>query len=121
MMKKLLGVLFIFPLYISAQDDLMNLIEKQVKQKDYTLGVFKGNKIINAQSTEQPAANSLQFVISHRFGRISGSYKEFFGLDNSTIRFGFEYGIIDNLSIGFGRSSYEKAWDGYIKGRFIRQ
>ena len=121
-MNKILIFLFLFPLGLCAQDDIMNMLEKQsVKTKDYALGVFKGNKIINGQSTEQPAARSLQFVISHRFGRISGSYKEFFGLDNSTIRFGFEYGILDNLSVGIGRSSFEKTFDGYVKGRFIRQ
>jgi hypothetical protein len=122
-MKKFLIILFVIvPFWLHAQDDLMNILENETaKTHDYALGVFKGNKIINAQSTEQPGAKTIQFVVSHRFGRISGSYKEFFGLDNSTIRIGAEYGILDNLSIGFGRSSFEKTWDGYVKGRFIRQ
>ncbi len=121
-MKKFFILLLLLPFHLYAQDDIMDILNNSTpKTHDYALGVFKGNKIINAQSTEQPAAKSIQFVISHRFGRMSGSYKQFFGLDNSTIRFGFEYGILDNLSIGFGRSSFEQVWDGYIKGRFIRQ
>lgn len=121
-MKKWLTLLLTLPFYLHAQDDLMDVLNAATpKTHDYTLGVFKGNKIINAQSTEQPSAKSIQFMISHRFGQMSGSYKEFFGLDYSTIRFSFEYGIIDNLSIGIGRSSYEKIYDGYIKERFIRQ
>lgn len=101
----------------------MNMLEKQetAKTKEFAVGVFKGNKIINAQSTEQPARNSWQFNISHRFGQMNGGVKEFFGLDNSTIRFCFEYGILDNLSVGAGRSSYQKIWDGYAKWRIIRQ
>jgi hypothetical protein len=121
-MKKLSFLVLLFPFCLSAQDDIMNMLQNEIpKTKNVTLGVFKGNRIINSQSTEQPAKRTMQFIISHRFGRISGSYKEFFGLDYSNIRIGVEYGIIDNLSIGFGRSSFEKTWDGYIKWRIIRQ
>lgn len=121
-MNKLLLFLLLFPFGLFAQDDMMNILDKETpKRKEYALGVFKGNRIINSQSTEQPAKQTMQFIIAHRFGRMSGSFKEFFGLDNSTIRIGVEYGIIDNLSIGFGRTSFEKTWDGYIKWRIIRQ
>lgn len=121
-MKNFLLLFFLFPLALFAQDDIMDLLEKEVpKTKEYALGVFKGNRIINGQSTEQPAKNTMQFIIAHRFGRMSGSFKEFFGLDNSTIRIGVEYAIIDNLAIAVARNSYEKTWDGYIKWRIIRQ
>jgi hypothetical protein len=100
----------------------MNALEKQLpKPKEYALSVFKGNRLMNSQTTEQPAKQTMQFIISHRFGRIGGSYKEFFGLDASNIRIGVEYGVIDNLSVGLGRSSFEKTFDGYLKWRIIRQ
>lgn len=121
-MKNLFILFLLFPLFMSAQEDLLGELEKEApKTKDYALGVFKGNRLINCQTTEQPAKQTMQFIISHRFGRMSGSFKEFFGLDNSTIRIGVEYGIIDNLSLGFGRSSFEKTWDGYVKWRIVRQ
>lgn len=109
-------------LSLQAQEDILKELEKSTeKPREYALGVFKGNKIINGQSTEQPARNTINFIISHRFGRMSGGVKEFFGLDNANIRIGVEYGIINNLSIGLGRSSFEKTYDGYIKWRIIRQ
>lgn len=122
-MNKFTAFLLLFlPLSILAQDDLMSMLEKEApKSKDYAIGVFKGTRIVNGHSTEQPGKNELQFVISHRFGRLSGGVKEFFGIDNATIRIGVEYGIISNLSIGLGRSSFEKTWDGYAKWRIIRQ
>ena len=43
------------------------------------------------------------------------------GLDNSTIRIGVEYGITDNLNIGLARSSFLKTYDAMVKWRFIRQ
>ena len=43
------------------------------------------------------------------------------GLDASTIRFGLEYGITDWLSVGAGRSSYEKTFDGSLKVKILRQ
>jgi hypothetical protein len=121
-MKNLFVLLFLLPLAVCAQDDLLSMLQKEVpKTKDYALSVYKGNRIINCQSTEQPAKKVMQFIISHRFGRMGGSIKEFFGLDASNIRIGVEYGIIDNLSVGLGRSSFEKTYDGYVKWRIIRQ
>jgi len=37
------------------------------------------------------------------------------------MRLALEYGITDNLNVGFGRSSYEKTFDGFLKYRFLRQ
>lgn len=57
----------------------------------------------------------------HRFGRINEGIDEFFGLDDSNIRLGLEFGITKDLNIGIGRSSFEKQYDGFIKYRFLRQ
>ena len=46
---------------------------------------------------------------------------ELFGLDQASIRFGLEYGVVDWLSLGFGRSSYKKTYDGFLKFRILRQ
>src|SRR5690606_19763312 len=82
---------------------------------------FKTTRIINGHSIETPSSKVLQFMISHRFGRLnSGSY-EFFGLDNATIRLGLHYGITDRFTVGIGRSSFEKTYDGYLKYKLLRQ
>ena len=44
-----------------------------------------------------------------------------FGLDESNIRFGFEYSFTDDLVVAIGRSSFEKTFDGYIKYRLVKQ
>ena len=106
---------------IKAQDDLMDLLGDTPKTTEYTYATFKTTRIINSQSVENPAEGVLMFLIQHRFGRINTGAYEFFGLDQATIRLGLEYGITKRLSVGIGRSSYEKTYDGFLKYKILRQ
>ncbi|MFN3404704.1 MAG: DUF5777 family beta-barrel protein [Cytophagaceae bacterium] len=107
-----------------AQDDLMQMLEEEtsaVKNRDFTQATFKGTRIINGQSVENPAKGVLQALISHRFGTISSGAYNLFGLDAATIRLGFDYGISNHLTVGIGRSTVNKAFDGYLKCKLLRQ
>jgi len=87
----------------------------------YVYATFKGTTIINGQSVEVPGNNDLYFIISHRFGAVNSGLYNLFGLDQGTTRLGLEYGIKDILSLSFGRSSYEKTYDGAVKVKILRQ
>lgn len=110
---------------VFAQDDLLDILDEvepeQEETVDYTIATFKTTRLCIGQSVETNSEGVLNVLIGHRFGRVNGSVKEFFGLDNATIRLGLEYGITDNLNIGFGRSSFEKTYDGFLKYRVLRQ
>ncbi|MBX3239773.1 MAG: hypothetical protein KIT80_20990 [Chitinophagaceae bacterium] len=110
---------------VSAQEiDLLQMAEDSLqttRQPAYVTGTFKGTHIINLQSIEAPAAGELLFVIMHRFGKINDGGYELFGLDNATMRMGFDYGITDRVAAGIGRSTFEKTFDGYIKAKLLRQ
>ena len=102
--------------------DLMNLLNEEDQPKiEYTYATFKATRVINGQSIENPPKGALNFVISHHFGRINDGWYEFFGLDQANIRFGFEYGITDWLSVGIGRTSVDKTYDGSVKVKLLRQ
>ena len=110
---------------LHAQDStLLNMLNDSMsahKGKTYVTGTFKAEHIINTQTVESPAKQNLNFVIQHRFGALnSGSYN-FFGLDNATLRLGLDYGLTDDLSVGVGRSSYLKTFDGYAKYKLLKQ
>lgn len=110
-------------LELRAQDEgssLLNLIEEE-ETINYTSASFKGTRIINSQSIENVAGGVLDFRISHRFGRLNSGIENLYGLDQATIRLGFDYGITDRLMVGFGRSSIQKALDGSIKYKALRQ
>lgn len=107
---------------VNAQTDLLDELEKnQVPSTDFTSATFKTTRIVSGHSVETVAAKHLDFRISHRFGAINSGFEELFGLDQSQIRFGLEYGLTDKLTIGLGRNSYQKTYDYYAKYKVLRQ
>jgi hypothetical protein len=111
-----------FPAF--AQDDLLDLLDSVVVEtpvRDYTEATFKTTRIITSRSIETPSKGEMQFIIAHRFGRVNGGWRDFFGLDQANIRLDFEYGITDWLSVGWGRSNLLKQWDGFARAKFLRQ
>lgn len=105
-----------------AQEDLMDLLEEgQEEQTDYTIATFKAMRIVTGHSIEIPAPGDLQFLISHRFGELGSGFQEFFGLDQATMRLGFEYGIAPWMAVGIGRSNIAKTYDGFLKFKLLRQ
>jgi hypothetical protein len=63
----------------------------------------------------------MDFRILHRFGPIDQGINTLFGLDQASMRIGFDFGITRNLMAGFGRSTYKKELDGFIKYAPIMQ
>jgi hypothetical protein len=118
-----IAFLFILiPAGIFAQDDLMNLLNKDVpEQINYTTATFKSTRIMNGHSIERMPAGQLDVRISHRFGLINSGAYEFFGLDQANMHIGLDYGIFNWLMIGIGRGNYEKTFDGFAKFTILRQ
>ena len=129
-MKKILLVLI--PLSILASESLaqkpqkdtasslLSLIESD-DEINYTKYSFKTNRIINLHSLENTAAGVMDFKISHRFATIDEGIYNLFGIDQATIRIGFDFGLTDQLSVGVNRNSVKKAYDGFVKYKFLRQ
>lgn len=99
----------------------MDLLKDEKPSTNYAFATFKTTRIVLGQSIENPARGTLQFLIEHDFGAINTGAYNMWGLDQSTIRLGLEYGITDWLSVGIGRSSYEKTFDGSVKAKILRQ
>jgi hypothetical protein len=126
LIKTSAAILLLFGAFrLSAQDSsLLTMLNDSLKihaGKSYVTGTFKATHIVNMQTVEGTAAGALNFVIQHRFGQLNSGAYNFFGLDNATLRLGFEYGITDRLTIGIGRSSYLKTFDGSLKYKLLRQ
>lgn len=91
------------------------------QETEYAYQTFADTRIINGQSVETSDGGELKMIISHRFGDLDGGVYELFGLDQGSIRIGFDYGINNNLTVGWGRSSFEKTYDGFVKYRLLTQ
>src|SRR5664280_3063415 len=107
---------------IFAQDDLMNIINQDsTKEISYTTATFKSTRVMNGHSIERMVPGQLDVRISHRFGTLNSGGYNFFGLDQSNIHLGLEYGITNWLMVGVGRSEFEKTFDGFAKFSILRQ
>ncbi len=105
-----------------AQDeDLLKLLGEEKTTKEWVKYAFKSSRVINSHSMEFLNPGTMDFRILHRFGQLNQGYKNFFGLDQASMRMGFDFGILQNLMLGFGRSTYKKELDAYLKFAPIRQ
>lgn len=106
----------------AAQDELLDLLEEEATEEvNITPATFKGSRLINGHTIMTRRKGSLEFLIAHRFGRLNTGAYELFGLDNANVRFGLDYGLTDVLTVGFGRNSFQKTFDGFAKLALLRQ
>lgn len=127
MMKKIFTLLYLAPLSISTvfgqtdPDNLLDLLGKDEEKTVYAEYAFKTNRVINLHSLENTPKGVLDMKISHRFNTIDNGLYDLFGLDGAQQRIGFDLGVTNNLTVGVNRNSVEKAFDGFVKYRFLRQ
>lgn len=125
-MKKILlpiaFLLFTFAAFSQSLLDELDEITKEDKKPDYAFATFKGVRLINGHSIEMPAKGELVYMIAHRFGSMENGFYDMFGMDRATMRMGFEYTLPTGfVCIGYGRSTYGKTYDGFIKAKIFRQ
>ena len=122
--KKFKVLFFLFGLGFStslfAQDDLLSGMEDK-NAKQYISNAFKSSRVINGHSMEFIGKGVLDTRILHRFGYVNSGFENLFGLDQASMRFGFDYGVSKDLTVGIGRSTFDKEWDGFIKYRPLQQ
>lgn len=107
---------------MQAMLDSINGAEQSGAGKQYAKAAFKTTRVVNFPSLETTGAKLLDFRIMHRFGEVSSGFDNFFGLDGPAgIKLAFDYGINEWITVGIGRSSYDKIVDGNFKARLLRQ
>lgn len=100
--------------------DLLDLVDTDKPKKEIVKNAFKSIRVINGHSIEFLSPGTMDFRILHRFGQLNQS-NNFIGLDQASMRLGFDFGLTRYLQFGFGRSTFKKEFDGYIKLAPIRQ
>ena len=104
-MKKLILLLFLFPLLTYSQDDLLSGVDAPITKEKVT-SAFKALKIVNLESTKLAAKGDLYFVVAHRFGSIKDGFEGFYGLDNANTQIKFIYGLTPGINISAARSEF---------------
>jgi len=106
---------------LSAQDDLLNELEQEVKEEPYQQPAFKAMKIGNLQSTKVASKGDLYMYVSHRFGSLKDGLTTFFGLDNANTKIQLVYGIYDGIQLGVARESLRKTYTTHVKAKLKSQ
>ena len=116
--------LFVFTgliISLTAQDDMLELIDDSTVSSVPVQATFKATRIVNSQSIELTRPKTLEFMILHRFGSMGNGFYDLFGMDEAAIRFDLKYGINDRISLGVGRSSLNKTYDIFTKLKLLKQ
>ena len=108
--------------FSGISQDLFDLFdESETQTTEYAYATFKTTRVVNAQSIENPAPGVMLFIVSHHFGKVSDGAYNMFGLDQATMRIGFEYSFNEWLCLAIGRSTLDKTVDGFAKIKLLRQ
>lgn len=100
--------------------------------KEYVFQTFKDTRVINSYSVETLQKRVLDVRISHRFGdffnqwQFNNAWADFIGLENAAdIGIGVEYGVTNNLTLGFhrtkGASALRSLLHGLVKYKILSQ
>ncbi len=111
---------------ISQNVNLDSMLDMQTKTKDknkaqYVEATFTTSRLVDGHTVETTQAGVLDLKISHRFGQLNQGFYNMFGFDVASIRIGVDYGITNRFTVGAGRSSFEKQYDGFLKYRLLWQ
>lgn len=83
--------------------------------------VFGAPTLINTQTVYQYGADTLGFLIEHRFGELNTGFSDFFGVyAPASVRLSFYYGIFDWLQAGIGAAK-PGHYDLNLKLRILEQ
>lgn len=122
--KKLFYLILVFGCmhFSNAQDDLMDILNKELKDTtQITLATFKMTRIAIGHSIETRKKGILEIVTTNRFWDTPADRSQSFVADRLTSRIALEYGISDRLSTGLGGTTYDGLFDAYLKYRWVRQ
>lgn len=85
------------------------------------INTFYSTRLVNSHTVEITGPGSMDFRINHRFAPLNLGFYDMFGLDFASMRLGFDFGIVRDLMVGIGRTTYNKEYDGFVKYRVLHQ
>jgi len=105
----------------SFSQELLSLLNENSSSPQIVSSIFKDSRVVNAQSSKQSSKGEFKFLIQHRFGTLNSGFYNLWGLDNSHVRIGLDYGLSKRVALSLGRSSNLKQYDASVKARLLQQ
>lgn len=116
-MKSPLHIAITLVLFLFWNDAFAQLERRTVVQNRPVEQTFMAPRNINLYTVQNLSKGELHYSIMHTFGEVKSGYQNLWGIDSgANVRFSFEYGLSNKLSVGIGRSSLDKLVD--LSGRY---
>lgn len=123
--KKSISIVFLLLMcnFMShSQSDLLDILDSEHKDTlKYTSATFKMTRIAIGHSSETRKKGILEVFVANRFWNTPAEKSQSFLADKMSSRIALEYAISDRLSMGFGGTTFDGLFDGYIKYKLLRQ
>ena len=115
--KILLFTFLILPLIVFSQDKVKDSVIDKPER-----AAFESSFIIDNPTNVLFTKNTLEVVMSHRFGLINGGENDLAGFwAPSNIRIGLSYAIHERLTIGYGTTKFDRLQDFNWKVGILKQ
>ncbi|MCC5941263.1 MAG: hypothetical protein JJU37_06940 [Balneolaceae bacterium] len=115
-------LMLLIPVILYPSLLLGQLQRERVVQDTAVELTFMAPRNINLFTVEPLSKGELHYSIMHTFGEVNSGVRTLWGVDQgANVRFSFEYGFGDNISVGFGRSSMDKVYDVNTRITLLRQ
>lgn len=103
-------------------DDYLQYMMADDATEKFVRRTFNAPLLMNSQTNEQLNHNTLEFLMQHRFGIISSSLTDFYGLyAPANVRMGLAYGITEWAMVSVGITKFNNLQDFGYKFRLLRQ
>lgn len=110
--------LFVFPLSLLAQEKTDTIAPKEV---EYAKPAFESTSLIDNQTDRVFSKGTIEFVMNHRFGLVTGT-NDMIGIWGATnIRIALNYAVTDRITVGFGTTKDSRLLDFNAKAAIFKQ
>ncbi len=107
---------------LAQAQDLLDILEKEGSDTPkYTTATFKFSRISFGHSVETRKNGTLDVFVATRFWNTPADRSQSFFAERLSSRIALEYGISDRLLIGFGGTTFDGRFDGFLKYKLLRQ
>jgi hypothetical protein len=102
--------------------ELLNILEKEEnKEATYAESTFSFSRLTFGHSVQTRKKGVLDVFIANRFWDSPAERSQSFIVDLYSGRFGFDYGITDDILVGVGYSNFNERFDAFIKYKVAKQ
>ena len=110
---------FALPMMMMAQEQKDSIVP--VKEVEYERAAFDGTSLIESQTDRVYSKGTIEMVMNHRFGLVTGT-NDMIGIwAPANIRIAVSYAVTNRITVGFGTTKDNRLQDFSLKAALLKQ